>query len=200
MLGGGCFWCVEAVFQMLEGVHSVTSGYAGGAEATADYRSVCGGDTGHVEVIEVRFDPRVITFGQLLRIFFAIAHDPTQVDGQGGDLGTQYRSVLFYADEEQRSVAEAYVEQLETCRRVRRPDRHRDRAPGPLLRGRGVPPELRRAAPGPALHRQPGGPEGGEALPLLPRATGGDGDDQARRLAARSEAAASSRAVQGRGV
>lgn len=113
IFGGGCFWCVEAVFQRLRGVNTVTSGYAGGAADTADYRSVCGGDTGHVEVIEVRFDPRQIRYGQLLRIFFAIAHDPTQVDGQGADVGSQYRSVVFTVDDQQRRVAEAYLEQLE---------------------------------------------------------------------------------------
>lgn len=113
VFGGGCFWCVEAVFQRLRGVRGVTSGYAGGSEDTADYSSVCGGDTSHVEVIEVRFDPREVSYGQLLRIFFAIAHDPTQVDGQGADVGTQYRSVVFSVDDEQRRVAEAYREQLE---------------------------------------------------------------------------------------
>jgi peptide-methionine (S)-S-oxide reductase len=113
VFGGGCFWCVEAVFQRLQGVNAVTSGYAGGSADTADYQSVCGGDTGHVEVIEVRFDPREIRYGQLLRIFFAIAHDPTQVDGQGADVGSQYRSVVFTVDDEQLRVAEAYREQLE---------------------------------------------------------------------------------------
>ncbi len=113
VFAGGCFWCVEAVFQRLAGVSSVTSGYAGGSAATADYKSVCGGDTGHAEAIEVRYDPRRITYGQLLRIYFAVSHDPTQVNRQGGDVGTQYRSAIFYASEEQRSVAEAYIEQLE---------------------------------------------------------------------------------------
>jgi peptide-methionine (S)-S-oxide reductase len=113
VFAGGCFWCVEAVFQRLAGVNQVTNGYAGGSAASADYKSVCGGDTGHAEAIEVRYDPRRITYGQLLRIYFAVAHDPTQVDRQGGDVGTQYRSAIFYADDEQRRVAEAYIEQLE---------------------------------------------------------------------------------------
>jgi peptide-methionine (S)-S-oxide reductase len=113
VFAGGCFWCVEAVYRELAGVHGVVSGYAGGSAATADYDSVCGGDTGHAEAIEVRFDPHRVTYGQLLRIFFAVAHDPTQLNRQGGDVGTQYRSAIFYAGEEQRRVAEAYVEQLE---------------------------------------------------------------------------------------
>jgi peptide-methionine (S)-S-oxide reductase len=113
VFAGGCFWCVEAVFQLLAGVSAVTSGYAGGSARTADYESVCGGDTGHAEAIEVRFDPRRVTYGQLLRIFFAVAHDPTQLNQQGADVGTQYRSAIFYLDEDQRRVAEAYIEQLE---------------------------------------------------------------------------------------
>lgn len=113
VFAGGCFWCVEAVFERLAGVSAVTSGYAGGSERTADYESVCSGTTGHAEAIEVRFDPRRVTYGQLLRIFFAVAHDPTQVNRQGGDVGSQYRSAIFFADEDQRRVAEAYIEQLE---------------------------------------------------------------------------------------
>ncbi len=113
VFAGGCFWCVEAIYRQLAGVQSVVSGYAGGSASTADYDSVCGGDTGHAEAIEVRFDPRRVTYGQLLRIFFAVAHDPTQLNRQGADLGTQYRSAIFYAGEEQRRVAGAYIEQLE---------------------------------------------------------------------------------------
>ena len=113
VLAGGCFWCVEAVFQRLDGVLSVTSGYAGGSADTADYRSVCSGETDHAEVVEVRFDPTRASYGQLLKVFFAVVHDPTQLDRQGADVGRQYRSAVFYADEEQRKVAEAYVEQLE---------------------------------------------------------------------------------------
>lgn len=112
VLAGGCFWCTEAVFQRLDGVLAVTSGYAGGAKETADYRSVCSGTTGHAEVIRVEYDPRRITFGQLLKVFFAIAHDPTQFNRQGNDRGTQYRSAIFSADEDQRRVARAYIDQL----------------------------------------------------------------------------------------
>ncbi len=112
VLGGGCFWCTEAVFLALDGVLGVTSGYAGGSAETADYRSVCTGETGHAEVIRVRFDPAKITFGQLLKVFFTVAHDPTQRNRQGNDWGTQYRSVIFWADEYQRSTAEAYIAAL----------------------------------------------------------------------------------------
>lgn len=113
VLGGGCFWCTEAVFKPLDGVVGVAPGYAGGSAETADYRTVCSGTSDHAEVIEVRFDPSRITFGELLKVFFSVAHDPTQLDRQGPDAGRQYRSVVFYADEGQRRVAESYIEQLE---------------------------------------------------------------------------------------
>ena len=116
VLAGGCFWCTEAVFQELRGVESVTSGYSGGSAATANYRAVCGGDTDHAEAIEIRYDASQCTLGQLLKIFFSIAHDPTQLDGQGADIGTQYRSAVFYANEEQRRVAEAYIQQLDSAK------------------------------------------------------------------------------------
>jgi len=112
VLAGGCFWCVEAVFKELQGVISVRSGYAGDTADTANYRTVCGGRTNHAEVIEVRYDASKTTFGQLLKIHFSVAHDPTQLDGQGNDVGRQYRSAIFYSDEEQKRVAEAYVRQL----------------------------------------------------------------------------------------
>ena len=115
VLAGGCFWCTEAVFQRLKGVTRVRSGYAGGSGETADYKSVCTGTTGHAEVIEVTFDPQQVTFGQLLQVFFAVAHDPTQLNRQGNDQGTQYRSAVFFADEEQRRVAAAYIEQLNSA-------------------------------------------------------------------------------------
>ena len=115
VLAGGCFWCTEAVFQALEGVLEVTSGYAGDSAETANYRSVCSGATNHAEVTEVRFDPERVSFGQLLKVFFSVAHDPTQLDGQGPDKGRQYRSAIFYVDDEQRRVAEAYMEQLEAA-------------------------------------------------------------------------------------
>ena len=112
VLGGGCFWCTEAVFVKLDGVISVVSGYAGGSEDTADYKSVCSGTTDHAEVIRVRFDSSRISFGQILKVFFAVAHDPTHLNRQGNDIGRQYRSAVFFADEDQRRVAEAYIQQL----------------------------------------------------------------------------------------
>jgi peptide-methionine (S)-S-oxide reductase len=115
VLAGGCFWCTEAVFVPLDGVLGVRSGYAGGTPDTADYRTVCTGTTDHAEVIEVRFDPARITFGQILKVFFAVAHDPTQKDHQGNDYGRQYRSAVFHADEAQRAVAEAYIAQLDAA-------------------------------------------------------------------------------------
>lgn len=112
LLAGGCFWCTEAVFLPLEGVKAVVSGYIGGAAETANYRDVCSGTTGHAEAIEVTFDPAVLTYGQVLQVFFAVAHDPTQLNRQGADQGTQYRSAIFPRDDEQRAVAEAYIAQL----------------------------------------------------------------------------------------
>ena len=112
VLGGGCFWCTEAVLAKLDGVIGVMSGYAGGTADTADYKSVCSGTTDHAEVIRVRFDSSRISFGQILKVFFAVAHDPTHLNRQGNDIGRQYRSAVFYADEDQRRVAEAYIRQL----------------------------------------------------------------------------------------
>src|SRR5205085_8379903 len=116
VLAGGCFWCVEAVFRELRGVISVSSGYAGGSAATANYRAVCSGSTDHAEVIEVRYDASQVTFGQLLKIHFSIAHDPTQLDRQGNDSGRQYRSAIFYTGDEQKKVGEAYIRQLNDAR------------------------------------------------------------------------------------
>jgi peptide-methionine (S)-S-oxide reductase len=107
-LGGGCFWCLEAVYEEMEGVTSVESGYMGGTVANPDYRSVCTGRTGHVEVVQVTFDPAVTPYREILEVFFAI-HDPTSMDRQGNDAGTQYRSAIFYHSEEQRRTAEAMI-------------------------------------------------------------------------------------------
>ena len=111
MLGGGCFWCLEAAFAQLAGVESVVSGYAGGAMPNPDYGSVCGGETGHAEVVEVRFDPAVIDYRTLLEAFFAI-HDPTTPNRQGNDVGTQYRSVIFTHGAEQEKTARAMIAEL----------------------------------------------------------------------------------------
>ena len=112
VLAGGCFWGVEAVFEQLAGVADVVSGYAGGAKQTAHYMVVSSGTTGHAESVQVKFDPAVISYGRLLKIFFAVAHDPTELNRQGPDEGTQYRSTIFYANDEQKEVAEAYIRQL----------------------------------------------------------------------------------------
>jgi peptide-methionine (S)-S-oxide reductase len=116
VFAGGCFWCVEAVFRELRGVISVRNGYAGDTAATANYRAVCSGRTNHAEAIEVRYDASQTTFGQLLKIHFSVAHDPTQLDRQGNDYGRQYRSAIFYSDDEQKKIAEAYIKQLNDAR------------------------------------------------------------------------------------
>ena len=121
VLAGGCFWCVEAVYKNLDGVSSVKSGYAGGTAETADYETVCTGTTDHAESVEVGYDPSKLSYGQILKVFFSIAHDPTQKDRQGPDSGRQYRSAIFYADAEQQRVAEAYIDQLDKAHVFERP-------------------------------------------------------------------------------
>jgi peptide-methionine (S)-S-oxide reductase len=113
VLGGGCFWCTEAVYRELEGVLSVRPGYAGDTKERANYEAVCTGRTNHAEVIEIAYDPQKLALGQILKVFFSIAHDPTQKDRQGNDSGRQYRSVIFYSNDLQRRAAEAYIKQLE---------------------------------------------------------------------------------------
>jgi len=112
VLGGGCFWCTEAVFLPLRGVLGVRSGYAGGTATTANYQAVCGGDTDHAEVIEVQYDPAVVSLGRILQVFFGVAHDPTQLNRQGNDRGRQYRSAVFYQTDEEKAVVEAYIREL----------------------------------------------------------------------------------------
>jgi len=111
VFGGGCFWCIEAIFQRLTGVTHVESGYMGGQIENPTYRQVCGGDTGHVEVVRVTFNPDEITYRDLLDVFFTV-HDPTTLNRQGNDAGEQYRSVIFYSDEEQQRIAEQMIAQL----------------------------------------------------------------------------------------
>ena len=110
-LGGGCFWCLEAVYQELEGVFEVTSGYAGGHVANPTYEAVCGGATGHAEVVQVTFDPSVLPFDEVLRVFFAI-HDPTTRDRQGADVGTQYRSIILTHDDAQAAIARRVMQEV----------------------------------------------------------------------------------------
>jgi peptide-methionine (S)-S-oxide reductase len=121
VLAGGCFWCVEAVYLQLDGVSSVKSGYAGGTADTADYETVCSGTTDHAEAVELRYDPTKLTYGKLLKVFFSIAHDPTTRDRQGPDVGRQYRSAIFYASDEQKRIAEAYIRQLDAAKLFDRP-------------------------------------------------------------------------------
>jgi peptide-methionine (S)-S-oxide reductase len=113
VLAGGCFWGVQAVFQHLNGVQRALSGYAGGDRATAEYETVSSGRTGHAESVQITFDPSVVSYGEILRVFFAVAHDPTQLNHQGPDSGTQYRSAIFYADDRQKQIATAYIAQLD---------------------------------------------------------------------------------------
>jgi len=119
-LGGGCFWCQEALFLHIKGVVSVTSGYAGGTLSNPIYEQVCTGKTGHAEVVKIDYDPEIISFKELLYIFFYV-HDPTTKDRQGSDIGTQYRSVILYADEKQKQTAEQVIEELEDKKAFRGP-------------------------------------------------------------------------------
>jgi peptide-methionine (S)-S-oxide reductase len=116
VLAGGCFWGVQAVFDAVKGVTSATSGYAGGSKANAHYEIVSTGTTGHAESVQVTFDPSQVTFGQLLKIYFSVAHDPTELNRQGPDQGTQYRSEIFYTSDEQKRIAEAYIQQLDAAK------------------------------------------------------------------------------------
>jgi peptide-methionine (S)-S-oxide reductase len=121
VLAGGCFWGIQAVYQHVKGVKKATSGYSGGTAASADYETVSTGTTGHAESVEVVYDPAVVTFGQLLKVFFSVAHDPTQLNRQGPDFGTQYRSSIFYASAEQQRVAQAYIVELQAAKVFPRP-------------------------------------------------------------------------------
>jgi peptide-methionine (S)-S-oxide reductase len=121
VLAGGCFWGVQGVFQHVRGVQKVVAGYAGGAEATAQYETVSSGTTGHAESVKITFDPEQISYGEILRIVFSVVHDPTQLNRQGPDVGTQYRSAIFYANEAQKHIAEAYISQLGASHAFARP-------------------------------------------------------------------------------
>ena len=116
VVAGGCFWGVQGVYQHVRGVRKVLSGYAGGTKATADYETVSRGTTGHAESVEIVFDPKELSYGEVLQVYFSVVHDPTQLNRQGPDTGTQYRSNIFYADESQKSIAQAYIAQLAKTR------------------------------------------------------------------------------------
>ncbi len=119
VVAGGCFWGIQAVFQHVKGVKDATSGYSGGSVASPGYDEVSTGNTGHAESVKITFDPSQISYGQLLKVFLSVAHDPTQLNRQGPDIGSQYRSVIFYANDEQKHIAEAYISQLEQARSFR---------------------------------------------------------------------------------
>jgi peptide-methionine (S)-S-oxide reductase len=121
VLAGGCFWGIQAVFEHVKGVSSATAGYSGGSAGTAQYETVSTGQTGHAESVRVVYDPSQVSFGQILKVFFSVAHDPTELNRQGPDEGTQYRSVIFYGDEDQRRIAQAYVDQLNVAKVFARP-------------------------------------------------------------------------------
>jgi peptide-methionine (S)-S-oxide reductase len=115
VFAGGCFWGVQSVFQRVKGVEQTIVGYSGGSAETANYRTVCGEGTGHAEAIEILYDPAIVSYGTLLRVFFSVVHDPTQLNRQGADVGTSYRSAIFYTDESQHEIAQAYVQQLDAA-------------------------------------------------------------------------------------
>src|SRR5215813_2929710 len=121
VLAGGCFWGVQAVFEHVKGVKSATSGYSGGYVSSPSYESVSTGATGHAESVEVKYDPSKVTFGQLMMIYFSVAHDPTQWNRQGPDTGSQYRSAIFFSNDDQKRIAEAYIAQLEAAKVYSRP-------------------------------------------------------------------------------
>ena len=121
VVAGGCFWGIQAVFQHVRGVLNATSGYSGGDQKTAEYQTVSTGETGHAESVQITYDPLQITYGQLLRVFFSVAHDPTEFNRQGPDEGTQYRSVIFYSNDAQKRIAEAYIAQLDKAKIFRSP-------------------------------------------------------------------------------
>ncbi len=121
VLAGGCFWCTEAVFEIMDGVDDVISGYSGGTKETAKYDIVSSGRTAHAEAILITYDPAKVTYGQLLKIFFAVAHDPTTLNRQGNDVGPQYRSAIFYTDDEQKKIAQAYIAQIDAAHVLKQP-------------------------------------------------------------------------------
>jgi peptide-methionine (S)-S-oxide reductase len=121
VLAGGCFWGVQGVFQHTAGVINAVSGYAGGSKATADYQTVSSGTTGHAESVEIKYDPKKISYGKILQIYFSVVHDPTQLNRQGPDIGTQYRSAIFTTSDEQKKVAEAYIAQLNGAKVFKKP-------------------------------------------------------------------------------
>ena len=177
VLAGGCFWGVQGVFQHVKGVQRVLSGYAGGEQATADVRAGRHRPTGHAESVEITFDPAQISYGEILRIFFSVAHDPTELNRQGPDVGTQYRSAIFFADASQQQIAQAYIAQLDGAGTFARPIVTRLDPLTGLLPGRGLSPGLPDPQPDLPLHRLQRPAEDRQLEAVVPRAvsrTAGD--------------------------
>ena len=162
VVAGGCFWGVQGVYQHLKGVKSVLSGYAGGDGSSADYESVSAGDSGHAESVQIVYDPAQVTYGQILQVFFSVAHDPTQLNRQGPDTGTQYRSAIFYTSDKQKKIAESYIAQLDKAGAYPQPHRHARRPVETFLRSRGLSPGLPAQSPDESLHRHQRSSEGAQ--------------------------------------
>ena len=142
VLSGGCFWGVQGVFEHLVGVRQVLSGYSGGAKNNAIYEVVSGGNTGHAESVQISYDPQKVSYGQILQVYFSVAHNPTELNRQGPDVGTQYRSVIFFANDAQKKVAETYIAQLNKSGVFQGAHRHATGAAAGLLPRGGLPPGL----------------------------------------------------------
>ena len=153
VIAGGCFWGVQGVFQHVAGVTNAVSGYAGGDKATAHYDMTSEGNTGHAELVQITYDPRKITYGRILQVYFSVAHDPTELNRQGPDSGTQYRSTIFPMNDEQAQVAKAYIAATRWGPCVRRAGRHHDRAGQDLLSRRGLSPGFPGEESGLSVHR-----------------------------------------------
>ena len=153
VFAGGCFWGVQGVFQRVQGVSQAVSGYSGGKAATAKYELVGSGLTGHAESVKITYDPKKVSYGTLLQIYFSVAHDPTQLNRQDPDVGPQYRSAVFYGDAAQKATTEKYIAQLDAAKVYPQQDRHPGRAARRVLRRRGLSPGLPDAQPDAGLHR-----------------------------------------------
>ena len=169
VIAGGCFWGIQAVYQHINGVTKAVSGYAGGDKKDASYELVSSGRTGHAEAVQITYDPRVISYGKILQIFFSVAHNPTELNRQGPDSGPQYRTEIFPQTDEQAKVAKAYVAQLDAAKAFPQADRDQDRHhEGRVLSGRGLSPGLRHPASEQPLHRLQRRAEGGKPQAHVP--------------------------------
>lgn len=172
VLAGGCFWGMESVFEHVRGVTNVVSGFSGGSKETAHYDDVSEGDTGHAESVEITYDPARISYATLLDVYFRVAHDPTELNAQGPDSGTQYRSAIFYASPDQKRIAEAKIAALTAQHVFPGADRHAGRPATRFLSGGVLPPALRRPAPALSVHRHQRRAETRAAPRALPEARG----------------------------